>query len=336
MPASDASRRVFSGSRPASATSSNPGWRENATAWTRRPNDVPINATRNRFMRLPRVLSSPASNRWPSRARAKISIQGRPFMRDPRNARLARVIVEHSTQLQAGEAMLIEAFDLQNGLVLDLVDAVHDVGGHPIVALRSNTVLRSLISRGTARQFEIHAAIDLAMMKEVQAYAGIRASHNATELADVPSDRMGLYSRLVSRPVHLDYRVNHTRWVVLRYPTASMAQMANMTTEAFEDFYYRVCTLDYSRMSDAIRPLKERMEKTDRVEIRGPGTDLRFSIRGIGVVPCEGRRNLPDGECFTAPVRDSVEGTLCYNTPSLYLGTTFENLAFTFEGGKIV
>src|SRR5207247_3085582 len=100
--------------------------------------------------------------------------------------------------------------------------------------------------------------------------------------------------------------------------------------------FYRVCTLDYARMAGAIAPLAERMRATDRVRLTGPGTDLTFSIRGIGVVPCEGRRNLPDGECFTAPVRDSVHGTIAFNTPSLYLGTTFDGLRFTFEGGRIV
>jgi aminopeptidase len=136
--------------------------------------------------------------------------------------------------------------------------------------------------------------------------------------------------------VHLDYRVQNTRWVVLRYPTPSMAQMANMSTEQFEEFFYRVCTLDYARMGRAMEPLVARMQRTDAVRLVGPGTDLKFSIRGIGVVPCEGRRNLPDGECYTAPVRDSVQGTIRYNTPSLYLGTTFENLSFVFEKGRIV
>jgi aminopeptidase len=115
-----------------------------------------------------------------------------------------------------------------------------------------------------------------------------------------------------------------------------MAQLANMSTEQFEDFYFKVCTLDYERMSEAMEPLKQRMERTDRVRIVGPGTDLRFSIRGIPAVKCEGRRNLPDGECYTAPVRDSIHGTIAYNTPSLYLGATYEGIRFTFEGGRIV
>jgi aminopeptidase len=173
-------------------------------------------------------------------------------------------------------------------------------------------------------------------MQNVQAYVGLRAADNTSELSDVPSDRMAMFTKFVQQPVHLDYRVNHTRWVVLRYPNASMAQAAGMSTEEFEDFFYRVCTLDYVRMADAMVPLKQRMERTDRVRITGPGTDLSFSIKGIGVVPCQGARNLPDGECFTAPVRDSVNGTITYNTPSLYQGTTYAGLSFTFEHGRIV
>jgi aminopeptidase len=257
-------------------------------------------------------------------------------MRDPRNARLAKVIIHHSTRLQPGEAILIESFDLQQGLVLDLVEEAQRAGGLPQVALRSNAVNRSLILGATEAQLRLQAEVELAQMRSVQAYVGLRAADNASELGDVPGERMSLYTRLVARPVHLEHRVNHTKWVVLRYPTPSMAQMANMSTEAFEDFYYRVCTLDYARMAEAMKPLEERMRRTDRVRLKGPGTDLSFSIKDIGVVPCEGRRNLPDGECFTAPVRDSVEGVITYNTPSLYLGTTYDQLSFTFEGGRIV
>jgi aminopeptidase len=257
-------------------------------------------------------------------------------MRDPRNARLAHVIVHHSTQLKAGEAVMIEAFDLADGLVLDLIDEVQRIKAIPVVVLRDNAVNRSLYRAATEAQLTIQAAIELFQMKQVQAYVGLRGSHNISEHADVPGERMALYTRLVGQPVHLDYRVNHTRWVVLRYPTPSMAQLAGMSTEQFEDLYYRVCTLDYARMAEAMKPLERRMHATDRVRIKGPGTDLKFSIKGIGVVPCEGRRNLPDGECFTAPVRDSVNGTIRYNTPSLYLGTTYDSLSFTFEGGRIV
>ena len=257
-------------------------------------------------------------------------------MRDPRGARLAQVIVHHSTRLQPGESMLIEAFDVPDAIVLDLVEATQAAGAHPIVSLRSNAVIRSMLRGAPPGQFQVQSKIERFQMEQVAAYVGLRGSDNVSELSDVPPEQMALYQEQVVKPVHLDYRVPHTRWVVLRWPNGAMAQQANMSTEAFESFYFDVCTMDYSRMSDAMEPLKQRMEKTDRVHIKGPGTDLRFRIGGIPAIKCEGRRNLPDGECFTAPVRDSVKGTITYNTPSLYLGVTYDQLSFTFEGGRIV
>jgi len=257
-------------------------------------------------------------------------------MRDPRNAVMARTIVGHSTRLQPGDVVLIESIDLAGGLVTELIDETYRVGAIPIVYLRRSALMRQQFTQGLERQFELQSEIEMFQMKKVDAYVGIRASENAAELSDVPPAQMELYRRYIQKPVHSDYRVNHTRWVVLRYPTASMAQLAGMSTEGFERFFYGVCTLDYTRMAEAVAPLAERMRATDRVRLVAPGTDLRFSIKGIGAVPCEGRRNLPDGECFSAPVRDSVEGTIAFNTPSLYLGTTYRDVELTFEGGRIV
>jgi aminopeptidase len=257
-------------------------------------------------------------------------------MRDTRTRQLAHLIVHHSTSLQPGEAALVEAFDLQDGLVIDLVEEIQKAGGIPVVSLRSNAVIRSQLLAATEAQLAVQADLELHQMKAVKAYIGIRAATNVSELGDVPGDKMALHQKLVAQPVHLDYRVNNTKWVVLRYPNAAMAQLANMSTAAFEDFYFRVCNVDYARMRDAIVPLRERMLRTDRVHLKSPGTDLRFSIKDVGVVSCHGERNIPDGECFTAPVRDSVEGTIRYNTQSVYLGTTYDQLEFRFEKGRIV
>ena len=257
-------------------------------------------------------------------------------MRDPRTQKLAHLIIHHSTSLKPGEVILIESFDLADGLVLDLVDEAQKAGGIPVVYLRSNAIIRAQLNAATEAALQLQSELEMHQMKHVQAYVGLRASGNVSELSDVPADRMALYQKLVVQPVHMGQRVNHTKWVVLRYPNPAMAQLANMSTEAFEDFYFRVCTVDYARMRDAMVPLVERMKRTDRVHIKSPGTDLRFSIKDIGVIPCYGERNVPDGECFTAPVRDSVEGTIAYNTPSVYLGTTYDKLTFTFEGGRIV
>ena len=176
--------------------------------------------------------------------------------------------------------------------------------------------------------------LELFRMKKMQAYIAIRGSENASENADVPSDRMSMYSRVI-RPV-LNYRVNKTRWCVLRWPTPSMAQAAGMSTEAFENLYFDVCTMDYRRMSRAMVPLERRMARADRVHLKAPGTDLKFSIKGIGAKMCKGDRNIPDGEVFSCPVKDSVNGTIQFNTPTLYSGTKFENVRLEFRDGKII
>lgn len=145
---------------------------------------------------------------------------------------------------------------------------------------------------------------------------------------------MALYTKTL-RPV-LNYRVNKTRWVVLRWPSPSMAQAANMSTEAFEDFYFDVCTMDYRKMAKAMLPLEKRMKSADKVRIQGPGTDLEFSIKGIGAKSCNGKLNIPDGEVFSCPVKHSVNGSIQFNTPTLYSGTRFENVRLEFENGKVV
>ena len=183
-----------------------------------------------------------------------------------------------------------------------------------------------------------HAAlvrdVELARMKRMDAYIALRGAANATENADVPSDLMALYSKTI-RPVQ-DYRVNKTRWCVLRWPTPSFAQAAGMSTEGFEDFYFEVCTMNYPKMAKAMIPLQKRMNRADRVHLKAPGTDLRFSIQGIGALLAEGKRNIPDGEVFTCPVKDSVQGCIQYNTPSIYSGTKFENIRLEFKDGKII
>jgi aminopeptidase len=174
----------------------------------------------------------------------------------------------------------------------------------------------------------------MARMKKVQAYIAIRGAANASENSDVPSPKMSLYSRLL-RPV-LNHRVNKTRWVVLRWPSPSMAQSAGMSTEAFENLYFDVCTMDYAKMARAMDPLQRRMKKAGDVRIKSPGTDLRFSIKGIGAIKCEGIRNIPDGEVFSCPIKDSVQGHITFNTPTIYSGTKFENVRLEFQDGKIV
>ncbi len=257
-------------------------------------------------------------------------------MIDPRMTKLAEVLINHSTKLQEGEKILIEAIDVPDEMTCELIRAARAVGADPLVTLKSNRVNRALIRNSSDAQMNLWADTEALRMGNVNAYIGLRGSENIAELSDVPPDDHGRYQKTVWKRVHLDIRVPKTRWVVLRWPNSAMAQQANRSTDGFEDFYFDVCTMDYARMSNAMKPLVKRMTDTDQVRIVSPGTDLTFSIKDIPVVQCDGRHNIPDGEVFTAPVRTSVNGVLQYNARTVYQGTVHDEVRFEFSEGKIV
>ena len=257
-------------------------------------------------------------------------------MHDPRIDQLANLLLDHSCELQEGETILIEAIDLpEPDLICALVEGAAKRGVTPLVEMKNQRVQRSLLSNATEEGMKLAGSLERARMEKVQAYVGVRGAANASQMKGVPAERMDLYQEHWLRLVN-DYRVPKTKWVVLRYPTDSFAQAADMPTRDFEDFYFDVCTADYAAMREAQQPLVKRMEAADKVHIKGPRTDLEFSIKGIPVIPCSGERNIPDGEVFTAPVRDSINGTISFNTPSRYQGTVFNDICFTFKEGKIV
>lgn len=255
-------------------------------------------------------------------------------MTDPRLPQLAEVLTAFSIDLKRGERVLIDAFDIPDAFVVELVRAVRARGALPYVNIQRARVTRELLRGAIAEQYEVAAEVELHRMRRMAAYIAVRGSDNIFETSDVPAERVQLVSRIL-KPV-LDHRVNKTKWVVLRWPSPAMAQQAGMSTEAFEDFFFRVCTFDYARYRPGMQALKALMERTDRVHIKGPGTDLRFSIKGIGAEACGGRHNIPDGEVFSCPVKESVEGVISYNAPSVYLGTAFDSIRLVFRAGRIV
>src|SRR5580698_9603592 len=253
---------------------------------------------------------------------------------DSRLTQLADGLTGFSTALKKGERVLIDAYDVPESMVIALVRSARARGAMPYVQLHRARVAREMAIGAEEAQYETLCEIELARMQKMDAYIALRGSENIFEASDVPSSRVQLVSRIM-RPV-IDHRVNKTRWVVLRWPSPAMAQQASMSTEAFEDFYFRVCTLDYSRMKPGMKALGDLMRATDKVHIKGPGTDLRFSIKGIGAKECGGQFNIPDGEVFSCPVKDSVEGVVQYNAPTVYLGPSFDNIRLVFKKGKIV
>jgi aminopeptidase len=255
-------------------------------------------------------------------------------MTDPRYTKLAKLLVGYSTALKRGDNILLDMIDVPDEFSIALMRAARAVGAVPIVEARHTRITREILRGTSETQARLVRDLELFRMRKMQAYIAVRGSSNASENADVPAERMALQAR-VTRPV-INHRINKTRWCVLRWPTPSMAQGAGMSTEAFEDLYFDVCTMNYPKMARAMIPLERRMKKANHVRIKGPGTELNFSIKGIGAKMCKGDRNIPDGEVFSCPVKDSINGRIQFNTPTLYSGTKFENVMLEFKRGKII
>jgi len=254
-------------------------------------------------------------------------------MHDPRCDRLASLLVNFSTRLKPGEKVLIDAFDIPPEMSVALIRAARAAGALPFVQINQARVSREVALSATPEQLDFSSKHELARMKAMDAYIAVRGSENISESSDVPAAQMKLLACKL-KPV-LDYRVKKTRWCVLRWPSPSMAQQAGMSTERFEKFFFDVCTLDYSRMQPGMKALKALMDRTDRIEIKGPGTDLAFSIKDIPAISCGGTHNIPDGEVFTAPVKKSVQGFVTFNAPTIYQGAAFDNIRLEFKDGKV-
>ncbi|WP_157150567.1 aminopeptidase [Brachyspira sp. SAP_772] len=260
-------------------------------------------------------------------------------MKDTRIEKLAYNLVNYSCKLKKGENVLIKVYGEgeERDLVMAIIQEVYKAGGNPFVWNQDPQIMRELLKKCNEEQIKTWAESDLMLMKKMDAYIGISGGNNSAENSSVKEENYKIYEKLYLDPVHMDQRIKNTKWVVLNYPTASMAQQASMSTDEFEDFYFKVCNLDYSKMDKAMDNLVSLMNKTDKVKIVGEGTNLTFSIKDIPAIKCAGVINIPDGEVFTAPVRNSVNGVLSYNTPSLYSdGFTYENIKLEFKDGKII
>lgn len=258
-------------------------------------------------------------------------------MKDIRYGKLANNLLTYSINLQKGENILVEILG-EEGIPLakEIIKKAEELGARPYFNIINYEILREFLQNADETQIKMYAKQDEARMKDMEAYIGIRATSNISELHGIEKEKMELYNKHYTIPVHFEQRVKHTKWCILRYPNSSMAQMSQMNTEEFEDFFFCVCNLDYAKMSKAMDNLKALMNRTDKVHIVGNGTDLSFSIKGIPAEKYVGTFNIPDGEVATAPVKDSVNGYITYNTETSYNGITFNNIKFEFKDGKII
>lgn len=255
-------------------------------------------------------------------------------MKDLRYTQLAKQIVGYSVQVKPGERVNLRMIDIPEAMIVELIRAVREAGGIPHVDMYHATISRELNMGATEEQYELEGRYRMQRAQDMDVHICFYADHNSFETADVPAERMKIVSKHLREASN--FTCNKRKWTVLAWPTPAMAQAAGMATEDFEDFYFRCCLADYGKMRAGMDKLKAMMEATDKVRIIGKGTDLTFSIKGIKAIPCCGDCNVPDGEVYTAPVRDSINGIITYNAPSIYNGIPFDGVQFRFENGKIV
>ena len=255
------------------------------------------------------------------------------MLKDPRIERLASILVEYSVQMKENETVLISTSIKSKPLVLALIRKIKENKGNPIVELYDDEMNRELLLSATEKSMDRNYRWLDRKLDDIDCIIHIVASDSDYTTVDVPTE---LKQKIAKKMNPLTNKRLAKKWVLLNYPTEGGAHKAKMSYEAYFDFIIDVSSVDYSKMNDAFKPLKELMERTDKVRIVGNGTDLSFSIKGMTAIPCAGNYNIPDGEIFTAPVKDSVNGIIKYNTPSPQSGTVFTNVELTFENGKIV
>lgn len=249
---------------------------------------------------------------------------------------LAEKLLSYSVNLQENENIMIQLVGLNGiGLARALVETARKMNAHPFVRLEDSEIQRILLETGDKSFWENQAMADqLPLMKQMHAFIGIRATENIYEGSSVSGAANKAYAESFLKPVHFEQRVNHTKWCILRYPSASFAMNAKMPTSEFSRFYYQACLLDYNKLREAMVPLEDRLRKTKEIRLSGDGTDITMSVEGQNWIPCYGSKNIPDGELFSSPVLDSVNGEITY-APSVYQGKPFEFVQLSVKDGVV-
>ena len=249
---------------------------------------------------------------------------------------LAKQLLTHSVELESGQNIMIQCIGMNAiGLVRALAQLTRDVNAHQFIKIEDPETNRMMLESGDEEYWKNQAESDqLPLMKKMDAFIGIRASENIYENSGVSRKANKAYSEFLVNPVHFDQRVNHTNWAVLRYPSAAFAMNAKMSTERFRQFYYDACLFDYNKLKEAMLPLEKKLRQTDNVRLKGEGTDIKFSVKGQNWIPCFGKRNIPDGELFSSPILDSVNGHITY-APSVYQGKPFAFVKLKVKNGVV-
>lgn len=249
---------------------------------------------------------------------------------------LAKIIVNYSTRVKAGDRVRIVCEGLEG---LPLVKELHKQcllkkARHVEYELREPAITKDFLFIADDRQLSYIPSEYLTIIQKTDVYIWIGAPSNTRELASIDGRKSALYRKALT-PLR-EERLKNTRWCALLYPTIGLAQDANMSLDELTAFFFRACLRDWEKEKAKIKPLKKRLDSCKLVKITGEGTELTFTFSDRKSVVCAGEVNLPDGELFTAPDRESVEGTILFNMPADYQGKRFHDVQLHFKKGKVI
>jgi len=250
---------------------------------------------------------------------------------DPRIREHAGTVVNHSVDLEAGDDVVVVAPPEAGDLVAALHEAIGERGANPVAINADDRFKRAHLR--AREEFETPGH-ELALVEETDVYIAVRANANVTETGDVDPETNAAYSQ-ANQPI-LEERLSK-RWCLTQYPAPANAQLAEMSTEAYENFVWDAINKDWAAVREHQAQLVDILEPADEVRIvSGGATDVTMSVAGNPAINDYGEKNLPGGEVFTAPVPDSVEGEVLFDKPLYHQGREVEDVSLRFEDGEVV
>jgi aminopeptidase len=267
-------------------------------------------------------------------------------MRDQRADALAQILVRYSTRVQPDDVCVIQSTTGAEPLVQAIYEEVLRAGGLPIMQLTTEGAAPAFYELANDKQLEWIPPTATWAAENADVRIAVMADSNSRALSQVDPKRQAIVQK--ARKPLMETSMKRAaegsyRWSLTLFPTHAYASEAGMSLDAYEDFYYRACLATdeepltaWQRQSDQVKKLAAWMEGKEEVHIKGPGTDITLGVAGRTFIPCVGEHNMPDGEFFTGPIEDSVNGEIAFSFPATYGGREVAGVKFRFEDGKVV
>jgi aminopeptidase len=267
-------------------------------------------------------------------------------LRDPRVENLAKILVGYSTKVGEGDTVVIDGESAAEPLLLAIYEETLKAGGNPMLNVSIDGQSASYFKHAGDAQIDWVSPLQKWMAEEADVRISVGASTNTRELSGVPPERQTrrqaatgeLMKKVMKRSAEGSFR-----WCYTLFPTGAYASEAEMSLADYEDFYFGACLAAdpeplsaWKRASEECNRLAGWIEGHEEVRVTAPGTDIRLGIAGRKFIPCDGEHNMPDGEFFTGPVEDSVEGEVSFHLPAVIGGREVSGVRLKFEAGKVV